>query len=308
MVRIENLALRFVSEMPKNFLMNISAWIGFAIAFAVLYMGVLHGATNPYLFLDPHALILVCGGTIAAGLIAFPLKRFAEIRDLILLGVLFKRKQPGIDVAKQLVEASQLYRERGFEGLKLLGEPHHPFLAEALYFVGKDYIDAFELRNVLEKRSTYFKKRYQQDYKTLNALGKFPPAFGLLGATTGMIAMMTQLSGKPDQIGPAMATALVATFWGIAVANFLVLPLADYANRVVQEDQGLRNLIIEGVLAIKEGQPTIIVFERLAASLPPQSRLLLKESLNGARDRVDDPSSQAHLEEFPAPNSSEKAG
>lgn len=260
--------------------MNFSSWTGFAIAFGVLYFGVFKGSTNPFLFLDSHALILVLGGTAAATLIAFPFRRMGELRDLILMGVLFKKNSPHIRIAQQLLEASVVIRKSGFGAIESLPEAPHAFMNEAYFFLGKNYLDPFELRNVLMKRSDYFRKRYLADYKTLNALGKFPPAFGLLGATTGMISMMTQLSGRPDQIGPAMATALVATFWGIAVANLLILPLADYANRVVQEDQSVRSMIIEGILAIREGQPTVIVFERLAAQLAPHLRNELKEAYN----------------------------
>lgn len=257
---------------------NKSAWSGLAIAGLVLYFGVFKGAKNPALFFDSHALILVCGGTLAATLIAFPFQRLGQLRDMVMLGVLFKRQAPQLQVAEQLLESSVLIKRMGgYENPKSLPPQVHPFMNESFYFMSQKHLDAFELRNILQKRSDYFKKRYMADYKTLNALGKFPPAFGLLGATTGMISMMTQLSGSPDQIGPAMATALVATFWGIAVANLLILPLADYAHRVVLEDQSVRHLIIEGVLAMREGQPPMILFERLASQLTPEHRSQLKE-------------------------------
>jgi chemotaxis protein MotA len=258
--------------------MNKSAWSGLLIAWAVLYFGVFKGTQNPALFLDSHALILVLGGTLAATLIAFPFNRLLQIRDMILLGVLFKRQAPHLKIAEEILDASVTIKAAGPEAVRALPKPAHPFMSEAYYFLSRKHLDAFELKNLLMKRSDFFKKRYLQDYKTLNALGKFPPAFGLLGATTGMITMMTQLSGSTDQIGPAMATALVATFWGIAVANLLILPLADYAHRVVQEDQTLRMLIIEGVLAIRENQPPIIIFERMASQLTPDHRGQLKES------------------------------
>ncbi len=257
---------------------NKSAWSGLAIAWLVLYFGVFKGTKNPMLFLDSHALILVCGGTLAATLIAFPFARLGQIRDMIMLGVLFKKQAPHLKVAESILESAVILKRAGFAAGRTMPVQAHPFMNEAFYFLSQDHLDAFELKNLLMKRSDYFKKRYMQDYKTLNALGKFPPAFGLLGATTGMISMMTQLSGSTDQIGPAMATALVATFWGIAVANLLILPLADYAHRVVQEDQSVRLLIIEGVLAIKENQPSIILFERMASQLTPEHRGKLKEA------------------------------
>lgn len=265
--------------------MNFSALSGFALAAAVLYFGVFRSSANPGLFLDMHALLLVIGGTLAASLIAFPFRKLVDLYDLVLLGVLFKRSSPHLKVAQHILDSSVAITKGGLTAVDRLEKCPHPFMQEAYFFLKRDYLDAFELKKLLLKRSDYFKRRYQQDYKTLNALGKFPPAFGLLGATTGMIAMMTQLSGRPDQIGPAMATALVATFWGIAVSNLCILPLADFANRAVQEDQSVRLLIVEGLLAIREGQPTIIVFERLASQLGPAQRSDLKDAYRWLLDQ-----------------------
>src|SRR5690606_24892973 len=116
----------------------------------------------------------------------------------------------------------------------------HRFAREAFNLSKQEYLSEAQLKSLLLKRNEYFKLQYKDDARVLTALGKFPPAFGLLGATTGMIVMMTNLGTDQSKIGSAMAVALVATFWGIAVANLVILPMADYAFKNAEEDQRVR--------------------------------------------------------------------
>ncbi|OFZ16803.1 MAG: hypothetical protein A2Z20_02070 [Bdellovibrionales bacterium RBG_16_40_8] len=222
--------------------MNKSSALGFFIAFMVVYMGVLHNSPNPGLFLDTHALILVCGGTAAAALIGFPLPKLARLLDFILYKVIFDKSRKDTHIAKDMILA---YRNPP-QGKKFfeVSPKSHPFIVETSIMLEKTHLSPHELDKILTDRINYVKKSYLDDAKVLNSLAKFPPAFGLLGATTGMISMMIGLgSGGADQIGPAMAIALVATFWGIAIANLVLLPLSDHATKVATEEIHTRNMI-----------------------------------------------------------------
>lgn len=255
--------------------MNYSSWAGIFVAGLVLYLGVFRSLPNSQLFLDSHALILVCGGTLAAALISMKYKKLEELGSLFLYGLLLKRTKSALHHAQELLVFSKLVRQ--YQTLVVNFEFSHPFAKEAFEIAKKNYVDDQELQTLLLKRNEYFKRSYEGDAKALNALGKFPPAFGLLGATTGMIAMMTRLGeGAQDQIGPAMAIALVATFWGIAVANLFILPLADYANKAAKEDQVTRQMIAEAVLLIRQNCETRLLAERLCTYLPPYMRQDLK--------------------------------
>ena len=150
----------------------------------------------------------------------------------------------------------------------------HPFLLEGYTLMRKQELDPLEYRAILINRNQRFKERYTGDTKALTALAKFPPAFGLLGATTGMIAMMTGLGpGGKETIGPAMAVALVATFWGIAVANFILLPLADHADRLNAEDARLRLLIATGLTLIHQQSRPAALYEHMIGFLPVFDRM-----------------------------------
>lgn len=250
--------------------MNVSSFIGLVAAGLTLWFGVFRAAPNKMMFLDSHAIILVIGGTVAAAFMAFPYKRLARLGRFFLTGFLYK---------------SVLKQEELFEELIRVAESHdpafpiaqqselHPFLSDALVLLARPDLGGEEVRTLLSRRIETIRNAYRADAKMLNALGKFPPAFGLLGASAGMIAMMMNLgNGGAEAIGPAMAIALVATFWGIAVANLVILPLADFAGKMAQEEVETRFLIMDVIVQLKQGETSAFVQEFIRSSMTPTLR------------------------------------
>ena len=205
-------------------------------------------------------------------------KKIEDLTSLFVYGLILKRTKDSVFHARELLSLSSLaYQNRT---ISFPFELTHPYAKEAFELAKKSHIDDEELAQLFRKRNEYFKRSYQSDASALAAMGKFPPAFGLLGATTGMIAMMSILgNGGVDQIGSAMAIALVATFWGIAIANLLILPLGDYASKVAQEDQITRQMIAESLLMIRKDTDPQIVAERLSTFLHPSQRRALRSGI-----------------------------
>jgi chemotaxis protein MotA len=103
----------------------------------------------------------------------------------------------------------------------------------------------------------------------------FPPAFGLLGTTLGMIALLQNI-GSPDSfklIGPAMAIGLVATLYGIAVANLVFIPMGENLSKLNKEDQVSRKIVLTGVKLLRAKEHPVIVEEFLKSYLLPSERL-----------------------------------
>lgn len=264
--------------------MNLSSITGFILAVGVLWEGVIGPSKNRAIFLDSHAIILVVGGTLAAALIGFPVRRVLDLAKLFVFGVLLKRHADNPRIAIDIIKAAPT-AQNSSPFLKMC-YASHPFLKEGFALIAEGVLGEKELIEVLNKRSQYFKKSYLADAKMLNALAKFPPAFGLLGASTGMITMMTGLgAGGADTIGPAMAIALVATFWGIAVANLLLLPLADYASRIANDDASTRQMIVEGLTMLRQKCDQIAIAERMNSFLPPDRRITYKAETTPVRER-----------------------
>lgn len=259
--------------------MNFSTILGFISAGLVLWFGVLSSTPNPKLFLDPHALILVCGGTVAAALIAFPIGKLLSFFNFFISGVLFKRKVSAPVVGEQIFRAYSFLKDKNFD--QFFTDTHyHPFLVESVKLIAKNEFEDHELDDILETRIEQIKNDYQSDAKILNAIAKFPPAFGLLGASTGMIVMMTRLgSGGADTIGPAMAIALVATFWGIAIANMVFLPLSDYATKIAYEEVKQRKMIADAVRAMNNKCTFAFLVEKTLGHVPLSERMHFKEKV-----------------------------
>lgn len=259
--------------------MNISSVLGFIIAGLVLWFGVFASMPNPKLFLDLHALILVVGGTLAAALIGFPIKRLLSFFNFFISGVLFKKKLSNPDLGEQIFRSYAFHKEGKLD--QFYADTHyHPFLVESVRLMSRNGFEEHELSEILETRIEQVKNEYLSDAKILNALAKFPPAFGLLGASTGMIVMMTRLgSGGAETIGPAMAIALVATFWGIAVANMIFLPLSDYATKAATDEAKQRKMIADAVVAMNNECSYAFLVEKTISHVPLLERLAYKSKV-----------------------------
>jgi chemotaxis protein MotA len=251
---------------------NFSVLMGIGAAGMVLWYGVLAGTVRKEIFWDPHALILVLGGTFAAAFIAFPASQFRDLWTFFTSGALFPTDKAHMRTIEHIMGLA--HRPDPAQIDPTIRLQFHPYLLEGYTLMRKQDWDPLEYRAILLNRNQRFKERYSLDAKALTALAKFPPAFGLLGATTGMIAMMSGLGpGGKDSIGPAMAVALVATFWGIAVANFVLLPLADHANRLNGEDARLRLMIATGLTLIQQGTRPAALYEHMIGFLPVFDRI-----------------------------------
>ncbi len=264
--------------------MNFSSLVGFAMAVATVWFCVINESPNPALLLDPKGFVLVLGGSMAAGLIIYPVKTLLRLWKVILFGVIFKRAHNRRKIVRELVAAAALDPSE-HPALMMYGTSH-PFLAEGLRLIAEDALNVQDLQDVLTRRSMHFKQTYMQDAKVLATLAKFPSAFGMLGSTVGLIDMMTELGGEKGQagIGPAMAMALVATFWGLVFTYMILMPLSDYAVRLAGEDALIRNIITDGLVMIKQHKDPHIVLEKLNGFLNIGERMAIKnrETMEGA--------------------------
>jgi len=251
--------------------MNFSSLLGVFVGIAVVWFGIVDHTIRPQIFLDTHALILVLGGTFAAGLFAFPISKFFELFDFLLTAVRSQDKKR-YRLAKELVDlvgsTSQISAVTANPR-----ECSHPLLQEGYELIVKRAVPESDYKRIMLQKNQRFRDKFLSDARALTALAKFPPAFGLLGATTGMISMLTGLSNNSqNSIGPSMAIALVATFWGIALANFLILPLADRATKLSSDESQLRTMIITALVLLYQGSNRATVIEHVASYLSPRER------------------------------------
>jgi chemotaxis protein MotA len=131
---------------------------------------------------------------------------------------------------------------------------------------------------VLEQRLETIEHLYLHEANMFKTIGKYPPAFGLLATTLGMIALLQKIGqpGAEKMIGPAMAIGLVGTLYGIAMANLIFLPIADALLEKTEEEMALRRMILEGAMLLKQRVNPVYMRESMNSFLLPSDRIRRK--------------------------------
>lgn len=256
--------------------MNLSTFLGFIFALLVFGATVIMSFSNAKVILDLHAALIVIGGTVAVTLICFPIGRITNLLRVFLRRLLGKNKRAYMPLVAEIIALSEAQKKgsRAFESA--ITQVQDPFLRDAanvLFWVQAE-VSPEELRDLLETRMTTHYKLYMNEAKIFRTMSKFPPAFGLMGTTLGMIALLQSL-GSPDaknMIGPAMAVALVATLYGLVLTNFIFIPIAENLTEQTQEDMVARSIVVEGVMLIQAEKPTKYIEEKVKSFLLPSQR------------------------------------
>lgn len=260
--------------------MNLSTGFGFFVAGAVVWFTVIEPSPNPDMLLDLKSMLLVLGGTVAVAFIIFPFSQLLGLAKMLIFGVALKRGTDRRRLVKEIVSAALVATDSGSPHALTLCPASHPFLGEGLQLIAEDKLANDDLREVLTRRSQFFKQAYMAHAKMLAVLAKFPSSLGMLGSTVGLIDMMSGLGAMGQEgIGPAMAMALVTTFWGIVLTYMVVMPLSDYAVRLAAEDSLTRQLIVEGLMMIKRREEPLSILEKLNGFLALKQRLILRRGM-----------------------------
>jgi chemotaxis protein MotA len=248
--------------------MDIATGLGLLAGAVVLVSLILMGG-DLRMFADSHAAIVIFGGSFAATLIRFPL---SSIFHGLPLGARFAftmRRITQRELVDQIANLADVARKQGPVALEKI-EVEDPFLAKGIRFVADGY-DAGFIRDNLERDRDNFLTHLDEGQKIYRAVGDCAPAFGMVGTLIGMVQMFANMT-DPSKLGPYMAVALLATFYGAAVANLLCLPVADKLQLKLHDEEINRTLIIDGILMIREAKSPTLVREMLLAYLPEKHR------------------------------------
>jgi chemotaxis protein MotA len=248
--------------------MDIATGLGLIAGVIVLVTLILMGG-DLGMFIDVHAFIVIFGGAFAATLIRFPL---STIFHGIPIGMRFAftvRRVTQRDLVDEIAALAEISRKQGPMGLEKV-EISDPFLAKGIRYVADGY-DADFIRDSLERDRDNFLTHLDEGSKVYRAIGDCTPAFGMVGTLIGMVQMFANMT-DPSKLGPYMAVALLATFYGATVANLFCLPIADKLHVKLVDEEINRTLIIDGVLMMRESKSPALVREMLLAYLPEKHR------------------------------------
>ncbi len=253
--------------------MDIATSLGLAAGIGIIGLVILMGG-DLHMFVSEHAAILIFGGCSAATLIRFPL---SSIFHGVPLGARFAfsmRRMTQRELVDELAGLAEVARKSGPIGLEKV-DVDDPFMAKGIRFVADGYDTNF-IRDNLERDRDNFLTHLDEGQKIYRAIGDCAPAFGMIGTLIGMVQMFANMT-DPSKLGPFMAGALLATFYGATVANMFCLPLADKLHLKLVDEEINRTLIIDGILMIREAKSPTLVREMLLAYLPEKHRHALDD-------------------------------
>jgi chemotaxis protein MotA len=248
--------------------MDITTLIGLIAGGIVLVTLILMGG-DLRMFYDIHAVIIIFGGSFAATLIRFPLSAILHGMPLGAKFAFTMSRLSARDLVDELARIAEIARKQGPVGLEKV-EIDEPFLAKGIRYVADGY-DLEFIRDNLERDRDNFLMHLNEGSKIYRAIGDCAPAFGMIGTLIGMVQMFANMT-DPSKLGPFMAVALLATFYGAAVANLICLPIADKLHLKLVDEEVNRTLIIDGVLMIRDAKSPTLVREMLLAYLPEKHR------------------------------------
>jgi chemotaxis protein MotA len=198
------------------------------------------------------AFVIVLGGTLGAVLLQTPLATFLHAARSLKL--IFKPRQVNQEEQiKRIVAWSTLARREGLLGLEnLIAAEPDPFARKGLQLL-VDGNEPAAIRDSLEVEMMVREERDVQAAKVLEGMGGFSPTIGIIGAVMGLIHVMQNLS-DPGKLGSGIATAFVATIYGVGMANLLFIPMANKLKALAHAANTSRELLLEGIISIAEGE------------------------------------------------------
>jgi len=243
--------------------MDITTIGGIVAAIGLILLGQALEGGHVGSILQLTAALIIFGGTFGAVMVAFPKKHFMMGMRMVKLAFADKKTDLG-GLARQIVEFASVARRDGVLALEgKLGDVQDPFLRRALQFV-VDGVDAEVTRSTLDAAIDADYEEHIVGAKVWESAGGFAPTIGILGAVLGLIHVMENLN-DPTKLGGGIATAFVATVYGVGSANIFFLPFANKIKIKLTAEKERKTLIAEGVLSIQEGLNPRVLEEKLRA-------------------------------------------
>jgi chemotaxis protein MotA len=239
--------------------------IGVPAAIAIILLAqVLEGAPTRALW-QPTAALVVFGGTLAAILVSYPAalvwRTVRAVKEAFV-----SRAEPVEAVLAGIIQYSQVSRRKGLIALESeIDRAVDPFLKVALG-LAVDGTNAKVAREILEVESDARREHAEAPAEVLETAAGYTPTLGILGAVLGLIHVMQSLS-DPSKLGSGIAVAFVATVYGVATANLILLPLATKLRGVARQSALTRELIIEGITSVQEGLNPRVIEQKLRGFL-----------------------------------------
>ena len=252
--------------------MDLASLVGLVGAFGIVIFAMILGG-DITMFVNVPSLLIVIVGSLFAVMMKFELGQFLAAAKVAGKAFSFKLIKPE-DLIGEIVELAGLARKGGL--LSLEGkEVSDEFLSKGIQLL-VDGHDPDVVKTLLSTEMKLASARHDTGISIFKSLGDVAPAMGMIGTLIGLVAMLANMD-DPKAIGPAMAVALLTTLYGAMVATMLSLPMADKLTLRKDEEDRLKAMIIDALLAIQNGQNPRVIESMLQAYIQEGKRAAASE-------------------------------
>lgn len=253
----------------KNPIMDISTILGIIVGFGLIIGAITIGGGASWFVNIPSAMI-VLGGTFGAVLINYPISNMIGVVK-VAKNVFFRKELETEKMIEMLLDMSKVARRDGILALEdKMEDIKDPFFTKGITLM-IDGIEPATLSRILNTELEYISDRHRLGAEIFTTMGNFAPAMGMVGTLIGLIKMLVQMD-DPSSIGPAMAVALVTTFYGVILANLVFLPAAGKLKTRSNSELMQKQLMISGILSIQSGDNPRVLEDKLHSFISPDKR------------------------------------
>ncbi len=256
-------------EYRENHRLDMGTFLGILSGVCLIVLAILRGG-DPGVFLNLNSALIVLGGTIATTFIAFPFKRIMGMVPVVINAFKPDVYQPA-EYVEDIMALATKYRTGGMKQL----ESEEAFLDNRFLRNGitmvVDGFNAREIHEILDRELTAMIDRHNAGQKILRFMAVQSPVFGMCGTLIGLIQMLMHLD-DPSKIGPALATALITTFYGLLLANLIITPIVAKLHSRTESEAMLNKAIRVGILGIHDRINPQKIRRNMNALLPPDQQ------------------------------------
>ncbi|WPC73355.1 flagellar motor protein PomA [Vibrio porteresiae] len=249
--------------------MDLATLLGLIGGLGFVTMAMILGGSLS-MFIDVTSILIVVGGSIFVVMMKFTMGQFFGAAKIAGKAFMFKADEPE-DLIAKIVEMADAARKGGFLALEEM-EITNSFMQKGIDLL-VDGHDADVVRSTLQKDIALTNERHEAGSLVFRAFGDVAPAMGMIGTLVGLVAMLSNMD-DPKSIGPAMAVALLTTLYGAVLSNMVFFPIADKLALRREQETLNRRLIMDGVLAIQDGQNPRVIDSYLKNYLSEGKRVL----------------------------------
>lgn len=245
--------------------MDIATIIGLVLGFGAVIGGQVLEGGHLSAILQPTAALIVLGGTCGATFVSFPLGSLLQALKSM-RKALFPPKASHEAIIRDMIGYAAKARKNGLISLEQEAQNIKDTFTKKGVTLVVDGIDPQKLRETMEIELNAFEEHAKVSAEVFEAAGGFAPTIGIIGAVLGLIHVMSNLSDSAN-LGKGIAVAFVATIYGLMTANIICIPVSTKLKQRIKEELLLKEMVIEGLIAIQNGENPHFIEQRLRSYL-----------------------------------------